>query len=63
LTKFEYREAQKLEKLNGNNGLNMLSGLAGPHPPFNGKVHQVTEEIFLNPSLSGNHDNDSYSED
>ena len=28
-----------------------LNGLAGPHPPFNGKVHKVTEEIFLNPSL------------
>ena len=33
------------------NGLNKLNGLPGPHPPFNGKV-QVTEEIFLNTSLT-----------
>ena len=35
----KYHKAQKLEKLNGKNGLNKPNGLAGPHPPFNGKVH------------------------
>ena len=48
MTKFEYREAQKLEKLNGKNDLNKLNGLAEPHPPF---TEVTVTEIFLNPSL------------
>ena len=39
IDKFEYWEAQKLEKLNGKNDLFKLNGFSGPHPPIDGEIH------------------------